>query len=198
MKRSRANGWGIFAATMLFVAGAVNIVQGIVAMAVPEYFVAAEGEILVFSFLAWGIILGIWGIVLVATGAAVMSGRMWARAAGVVFAAVNAFAQLAFVDAHPVWSLVVFAVDVLIVYGLTAGWPDREEPETADAYAAGRADAQAAPAATGAGGERSAETGAGERESERSAGGASTQEARQAAMERPPGTRPGKHEQPMS
>ncbi|WP_186356611.1 hypothetical protein [Streptomonospora sp. PA3] len=205
MKRSRAGGWAAFAATMLFVVGAVNIVQGIIALFTPEYFLATEGEILVFDFTVWGLILGIWGIVLVVAAAAMISGRIWARALVAVIAAANAFAQLAFIDAHPVWSLVVIAVDVLIVYGATAGWSERA-PAGDDAYAAGRADARAPAGARehGAGGERAPEAGAVEGYAEPGAaereryGGASTQEARQAAGERPPGTRPGKHEQPMS
>lgn len=205
MKRSRANGWGVFAATMLFVVGAVNIVQGAVALFMPEYFVAAEGEILVFGFAVWGLVLGAWGVLLVLGGFALLSGHMWARALAVVVAAVNAFAQLAFIESYPVWSLVAVAVDVLIVYAVTAGWPDRESAG-GDAYAAGRADArgtapireEAAEGAEGpeaAAGERYAEPRAGD---ERPYGGASTEQARQGATERPPGTRPGKHEQPMS
>ncbi|QBI54764.1 DUF7144 family membrane protein [Streptomonospora litoralis] len=222
MQRSRVNGWAIFAATMLFVVGAVNIVQGVVAMFTPEYFVAAEGEILVFGYTTWGLILGIWGIVLVLAGAAMLSGRMWARALTVVLAALNAFAQLAFIDSYPVWSLVVIAIDVLLVYGVTAGWRHGRVQEAtggADAYAAGRADARSAAAdreaagegesageGVGRGREQAEEAGGGgtrERapeagERERTYGGASTQQARQAAMERPPGTRPGKHEHPTS
>ncbi|MFD0773959.1 hypothetical protein ACFQZ2_08475, partial [Streptomonospora algeriensis] len=141
MKRSRANGWGIFAATMLFVVGAVNIVQGAVALYMPEYFAAAEGEILVFDFAVWGVLLGAWGILLVLGGLALLSGHMWARALAVVVAAVNAFAQLAFIESYPVWSLVAIAVDVLVVYAVTAGWPDRERAGDV-AYAAGRTHAR--------------------------------------------------------
>ncbi|GAA4910955.1 DUF7144 family membrane protein [Streptomonospora salina] len=196
MKRSRANGWGAFAATMLFVAGAVNIVQGAVALFTPEYFVAAEGEILVFDFALWGLVLGTWGIVLVLGGLALLAGRMWARVLAVVVAAVNAFAQLAFVESYPVWSLVAVAVDLLIVYAVTAGWPDRERGG-GDAYEAGRADARgAAPGREQEGAGTEGHTGP-VADGERAYGGASTQQARQGATERPPGTRPGRHEQPM-
>ncbi|MDT0303009.1 DUF7144 family membrane protein [Streptomonospora wellingtoniae] len=196
MKRSRAHGWGVFAATLLFVVGAVNIVQSLVAMFMPAYFVGAEDEILVWDFAVWGLLLGVWGVVLVVAGFALLTGHTWARVFTVVVAAVNAFAQLAFIGSYPVWSLVAIAVDVLVIYAVTAGWPDRL---TADdgAYAAGRADAERARAGAdqGAGG---GGHGADADADERSYGGASSQEAREGTAERPPGTRPGKHEQPMS
>ncbi|MBV2366272.1 hypothetical protein ACFPZ0_18370 [Streptomonospora nanhaiensis] len=151
MKRSRANGWGVFGATMLFVVGAVNIVQGLVGMFRPAYFLGAEGTLLVFNYLLWGLVLGIWGVVLVLAGLALLSGQMWARVFAVVLAAVNAVAQLAFITAHPWWSLVVIAVDLLIVYGMTVGWPDDRRR---DAYDAGRADADTAPAHYGQGAPR--------------------------------------------
>ncbi|GAA1779609.1 MULTISPECIES: DUF7144 family membrane protein [Streptomonospora] len=204
MKRSRANGWGVFAATLLFVVGAVNIVQGLVAMLMPAYFVAAEDEMLVWDFAIWGLVLGVWGVVLVLAGLALLSGQTWARVFTVVVAAVNAFAQLAFIGSYPVWSLVAIAVDVLVIYAVTAGWPDRVTADE-DAYAAGRADAERAPAGTqqavggGQGTDADADAASGEAGTgERPYGGASTQEARHGTAERPPGTRPGKHEQPMS
>ena len=36
---------------------------------------------------------------------------------GVALAAVNALAQLAFVDSRPAWSLAIVALDVLVIYG---------------------------------------------------------------------------------
>jgi hypothetical protein len=43
-----------------------------------------------------------------------------ARWAGVAFAGLNAIAQLLFIPAYPFWSLALFAVDILVIYGLTA------------------------------------------------------------------------------
>ena len=51
---------------------------------------------------------------------AVAGGAEWARWFGIVVAALNAFGQLYFIDAKPLWSMSLFAVDLLIIYGLSA------------------------------------------------------------------------------
>jgi len=43
-----------------------------------------------------------------------------ARWFGVSIAGVNAIGQLYYVPAYPIWSLMLFAVDILIIYGLVA------------------------------------------------------------------------------
>ncbi|TDQ52907.1 DUF7144 family membrane protein [Actinorugispora endophytica] len=132
------NGWVIFAATMLLMVGAINLIQGVITMFMPTYLLAAEGDVLFFGFTLWGIGLVVWGLLLLATGFSLASRQNWARVLGIVFAAVNAITQLAFIAAYPWWSLAVIAIDLLVIYGLTVGWSSEPEPS----YASGRADAQ--------------------------------------------------------
>ena len=61
-------GWVVFAGTMAIVAGAFNILQGLVA--------------------------------------------------GVVIAGVNTIVQLGFLAAYPVWSILIIALDVVVIYAL--------------------------------------------------------------------------------
>jgi hypothetical protein len=42
----------------------------------------------------------------------------WARVLGVAFAALNATVQLLMMSAFPLWSLALFTMDILIIYGL--------------------------------------------------------------------------------
>ncbi|GAA1088410.1 DUF7144 family membrane protein [Nocardiopsis composta] len=150
MVNGRPSGWRVFAACLLVFAGAANFVQGVVAGFVPEYYLAAEGQPLVTGYALWGMLLASWGAVLVVAGVAVAYGRMWARVFGVAAAGLNAVAQMLFLDAYPVWSVLVILADGVVVYGLTAGWSGgaaagpvpraREE-----AYLAGHLDADHAP-----------------------------------------------------
>ena len=61
-------GWVVFAGTMAIIAGAFNILQGLVA--------------------------------------------------GVVIAGVNTIVQLGFLAAYPVWSILIIALDVVVIYAL--------------------------------------------------------------------------------
>lgn len=146
-----ANGWQFFVATLLIVIGCVNLIQGFVALFTPEFYVATTADMLVLGYGFWGILLVLWGGLLAVTGLAVVSGQTWARVLGIVLAAVNALAQLAFVMAMPVWSLVVIAIDVLVIYGLSAGWSSseargsRSAHEDESVYRSGYRAAHAAP-----------------------------------------------------
>ena len=48
----------------------------------------------------------------------VVAGSNLGRWFGIVAAGLNAIGQLMFVSAYPFWALAMFAVDVLIIYGL--------------------------------------------------------------------------------
>ncbi|WP_017588969.1 DUF7144 family membrane protein [Nocardiopsis ganjiahuensis] len=149
--RTQANGWQYFVSTLLIVTGAINIIQGVAAMFTPEYFVATGSQMLVLDYGGWGVLLGLWGAVLVIAGLSVLSGSTWARVFAVVLASLNAIAQLAFLIAMPLWSVVVIAIDILVIYGLTAGWPAAIRGESEDSaegsYRAGYRAAHERPAA---------------------------------------------------
>jgi hypothetical protein len=49
---------------------------------------------------------------------ALFSGSELARWFGILVASINAIGQLYYVPAYPFWSLAMFSVDILIIYGL--------------------------------------------------------------------------------
>ncbi len=54
-----------------------------------------------------------------AAGFAVLSGREWARWTGFGIAALSVIGQMPFAQAYPLWTLLIIAVDFMVVYGLT-------------------------------------------------------------------------------
>lgn len=117
--RPGTSGWLNFAGILMLVTGLFNIVDGLVALFRSDYFLIASNRVLLFDYDAWGWILLIGGILLAAVGAGVIGGRMWARALGVVLAILVALAHLAFLPAFPIWSVIVIAMCVLVIYALT-------------------------------------------------------------------------------
>jgi hypothetical protein len=43
---------------------------------------------------------------------------MWARVLGIVIAVVSALVNIAFLSAYPLWSTIIIALDVLVIYAL--------------------------------------------------------------------------------
>lgn len=151
MRAKTANGWQFFTATLLIVTGAINIIQGLVSFFTPEFYLVPGSEALFLGTGGWGFLLGVWGVLLVIAGLGALSRGVWARTLGIFLAAVNVIAQLAFFG-MPMWTMTAIAIDLLVIYGLTAGWPDRADEGTSAeeeeaVYRSGRQDAQEAPQA---------------------------------------------------
>ena len=113
------SGWITFAGVVIMIVAILNIVDGIAAISKSSFFVADARY--VFSDLnTWGwIVLGL-GVLQVVVGFGVWAGNQLARWTGIVVVSLNAIAQLLFIPAYPFWSLSIFALDILVLYGLAA------------------------------------------------------------------------------
>ena len=111
-------GWIWFAGIMMIVMGSFNAIEGLVALFRGEYYVVTEEQVLVFDITAWGWITLLIGILVVLAGGALLSGAAWARVVAVVLAVINAVAQLAFVSVHPLWSTIVIALCVTVIWAV--------------------------------------------------------------------------------
>jgi hypothetical protein len=111
--------WITFAWVVLIVAAIVNVIDGIAAISNSSFYVADARY--VFSDLnTWGWIMLILGVLQALVAIGISTGNQAARWAGVVIVSLNAIAQLLFIPAYPFWALTVFALDVLVLYGLAA------------------------------------------------------------------------------
>ena len=113
-------GWMVFGAVMLMLSGAFHLVQGIVALVSDGYYEPRSADLAVdVGYTTWGWVLLLVGAVAVVTGVFLLAGVMWARVVGTVIACVSAIVNLGFLAAYPFWSVLVIAVDILIVMALT-------------------------------------------------------------------------------
>jgi hypothetical protein len=121
-------GWVVFASIMLCVVGAVNGVQGFVALFNDEYFLVRAGDhLLVTDYTGWGIVMVAWAILQIAAGFGLNSGKGWARVLAIIAACVSILMQTLFLSAYPIWSIVIIALDIIVVYALTARWAEARE-----------------------------------------------------------------------
>jgi hypothetical protein len=114
-------GFVVFGAIMMFLMGGFHAIEGLVALFKDDYYVVTNnGLLLTFDYSSWGWTHVLIGVVAIAAGVGVLLGQMWARVTGVVVAVISAFANLAFLPAYPIWSIIVIAIDVLVIYALVA------------------------------------------------------------------------------
>ena len=121
----RWTGWVVFASIMLVVVGGINVIQGLAALLNDSYFVVRSGnDLLIANFDTWGVILVVWGAVQVVAGVGLNSGHGWARVGAIIVAAVSMIIQTLFLAAYPIWSVMIIALDVIVIYALTARWAE--------------------------------------------------------------------------
>jgi hypothetical protein len=90
------------------------------AAALNDQIVTVGGSgVIIWDVEAWGWIHMGLGVLMIAAGVGLFAMQTWARVVAVVFATVNALAQVVFITAFPLWSILIIALDVAVIYNLT-------------------------------------------------------------------------------
>ncbi len=120
-----------FAAVMMCVLGLYHAMAGLVALFQSDYFLVGESGLMVeVDYTAWGWAHLLLGILVVCAGFALTRGATWARLVAVAVAVISALMNLVFMSAYPLWSLIMIAIDLLVIYAVTV----HGHPESIDGY----------------------------------------------------------------
>lgn len=111
-------GLSLFAGVIMIIAGLFNALEGVVALVHDEVYVVGLRYVFAFDLTTWGWIHLIVGIAVAAAGAAVVYGRTWGRVLGIGVAGLSMFVNFLFIPYYPIWSLLVIALDVFIIWAL--------------------------------------------------------------------------------
>ena len=112
-------GWAFFAAAILLLNGMFTLTQGLVLLLGPDAYASElQGDLFIFVLNGWAWWNIVVGAFLLAAAAALFSGKNWARIVAVLFAIVSAVGQLLLIPVQPFWSLIVIAIDVLVLYAI--------------------------------------------------------------------------------
>jgi hypothetical protein len=118
-------GWVTFAVVMLGIAGSLNVIYGIAAISNSSFYVG-DAEHVISSLNTWGWVVLVFGVGQVVAAIAIWAETEFGRWLGVLLAAAGAIVHLIFMPASPFLALALFALDVLIVYGLVVHGGRRE------------------------------------------------------------------------
>lgn len=113
-------GWAYFAAFMMMFLGIFQGITGLAGIFKDTFYVTAQNHLLVFNYHTWGWINLIIGIVIFFAGLELLrSGAVWARVVAVLLAGLSLIANITFIEAYPLWSIIMGLIDVLVIYSLT-------------------------------------------------------------------------------
>ena len=121
----RGTGRVVFAATLLLIAGTLNIIYGIGALDGANVFVDDRRYVLDdLNTLGW--VLIVLGVIQLAGGLSLMAGNAFGRIVALVGATLGAIgALLSIGGAYPWWSLAIFFLCLYVIHGIFIYGDDR-------------------------------------------------------------------------
>jgi hypothetical protein len=126
----RGTGRVVFAATLLLIAGVLNIIYGIGALDDANIFVNDKRYIFTnLNTLGW--VLIVLGAIQLGGGFSLMAGNTYGRVIGIIGGSLGAIGALLSVGgAYPWWSLGIFFLCVYVVYGILVYGEDERTART--------------------------------------------------------------------
>ena len=116
-------GWVAFAAIVAITMGVFWAIEGLVAIFNDEhYLVGSSGLVVSVDYTVWGWVHLILGLAAVAGGIGLMQRRSWGRVALIGLAVLSALVNFGFLAAYPLWSTLIIAFDIIVIYALTVHW----------------------------------------------------------------------------
>jgi len=112
-------GWVMFAGVLLLIVGMLSLIYGLAAVG-NSHFVAGHPRYIIGTLHTWGWIGVILGVLELTVGFGVFVKNQLSRWVGVCVLGVAAIVELLRVQTYPLWSLSLFALAILAMYGLIA------------------------------------------------------------------------------
>jgi len=112
-------GWVLFAGTIIAILGVLNTIYGIAGISNSKFY-ARGVEYVIGDIKTWGWVLLIVGVVQLFAAFSIWTQATFGRVIGIATAALNALVQLIVVSGAPFYSLAIFSLDILVIYGLIA------------------------------------------------------------------------------
>jgi hypothetical protein len=115
-----AVGFTYFAGFMMVMIGFFDMIQGFAALFKKDFYAVTPNYVFHFNTSTWGWIHMLLGLIVLLAGFALFTGAVWARTLGVIMAVVIAITNFAFIPIYPVFSIVIIATCVFVIWALTA------------------------------------------------------------------------------
>jgi hypothetical protein len=112
-------GWVVFASFMMIMAGSFQAIEGLVAIFDDGFYHVTENGLVVnVDYSVWGWTHLLLGALLIICGIGVLAGNIVARVVAILLAGLSALVNLVFLEAYPIWGILIITVDVLVIYSL--------------------------------------------------------------------------------
>ncbi|MFC8126262.1 hypothetical protein [Streptomyces sp. NPDC057302] len=114
-----AVGGVVFAVCVLGIIGTFHAIAGLSAILGDNYYQSQSDYPFDFDANVRGWVQMLSGVIIAAAAFNIFNGRTWARVVGIIVAALSAMENFFFTPYHPVWSAILIALDILVIWSLT-------------------------------------------------------------------------------
>jgi hypothetical protein len=114
----RGAGGATFAGVLLIIGGGVWILEGLGGIVKGTTYLSDADYWITTGASTWGWTHLIGGLIALAAGFGVISGRAWARLLGIAIAVVSIFVNFAFLPLAPWWALIIIGIDIWVIHSL--------------------------------------------------------------------------------
>lgn len=116
-----------FAGILMILTGFFHAFQGLVALINDDFYIVGRDYIYKFDLTSWGWIHLIAGVVVLIAGVSLFTGAVWARTVAVIVACISTIASFLWMPYYPIWSIVIIAFNVFVIWAVTAHGRDVQE-----------------------------------------------------------------------
>ena len=117
-------GVSVFGAILLITAGLFQFFEGLSAAQNDTVYESVKDYAYRMDISGWGWTHMIVGAAAFVVGVAILAGQTWAMIAGMVLAGLSAVMNFVFMPYYPSWSMVIIAVDVVVIWALSTRLPE--------------------------------------------------------------------------
>jgi len=111
-------GWISFAGYLMIVVGIFQAIAGLVALFQPDIYLTTPSHLFIFDYTQWGWTHLLIGAILIGSSFSLFAGKIWGRIVAITLASLSAIVNFAFINAYPLWSMVIIAMDLFIIYAV--------------------------------------------------------------------------------
>ncbi|WP_433201380.1 DUF7144 family membrane protein [Nocardia sp. CA-107356] len=112
------NDMTIFAGVLILITGILHLLAAVAAIGKRNFFVLTEDQVFQVNVATWGWVHLIIAVLIIIAGIAIVTGQKWGYLAGIVMASISLLDNFVFAPIYPFWSLVMIALDVVIIWAL--------------------------------------------------------------------------------
>jgi hypothetical protein len=125
-----AIGFVVFASALMIILGTFHAIAGLAAILNDDFYVVREGYDLKIDVTTWGWIQFIGGIVVALAGVFLLTGNILARITAIAIAVVSVVWSFFSIPYYPVWSIVMIALGIGVIWGVAKAGNFMAEDET--------------------------------------------------------------------